>query len=75
MSLEIRDQILKKLNALPYNAQRQVLDFVQALSLSALKGVPGKRMLAFAGLIPKEDLQAMAAAIDDGCEGVDHSEW
>jgi len=48
---------------------------IQAPSLSALKGVPGKRVLALAGLIPKEDLQAMAAAIEDGCEGIDHSEW
>jgi hypothetical protein len=32
-------------------------------------------MLALAGLIPREDLQAMAAAIEDGCEGIDHSEW
>jgi hypothetical protein len=75
MSLEIRDRILEKLNTLPYNAQRQVLDFVQALSLSAPRGVPGEQMLGFAGMIPKEDLQAMAAAIEAGCERVDHSEW
>ncbi len=75
MSLEIRDQILEKLNALPYNAQRQVLNFVQALSLSAPKGIPGKQMLGFAGMIPKEDLQVMAAAIEAGCEGIDRSEW
>jgi hypothetical protein len=75
MSLEIKDQILEELNTLPYNAQRQVLDFVQALALSALKGVPGKQMLGFAGMIPKEDLQAMAAAIEAGREGIDHSKW
>jgi hypothetical protein len=75
MSLEIRGQILEKLNALPYDAQRRVLDFVQALSLSVPKGVPGKQMLSFAGLIPKADLETMAAAIEAGCEGIDHSEW
>lgn len=75
MSLEIRGRILEKLEALPYDAQRRVLDFVQALSLSVPKGVPGKQMLSFAGLIPKADLEAMAAAIETGCEGIDHSEW
>jgi hypothetical protein len=32
-------------------------------------------MLGFAGLIPKADLEAMAAVIEAGCEGIDHGEW
>ena len=75
MSLAIRDQILEKLDTLPFGAQRQVLSFVQALSLSTSKGIPGEQMLGFAGLIPEEDLRAMASAIEAECEKVDSSEW
>jgi len=75
MIVEIKHQILEKLESLPYNAQRQVLGFVQALALSVPKGVSGKQLLSFAGVIPKEDLRAMAAAIEAGCERIDHGEW
>lgn len=75
MIVEIKHQILEKLESLPYNAQRQVLDFVQALALSVPKGISGKQLLNFAGVIPKEDLRAMTAAIEAGCERIDHGEW
>ena len=75
MNPEIKHQILEKLESLPYNAQRQVLDFVQALALSIPRGVSGKQLLAFAGTISQEDLDEMTEAIEAGCERVDHSEW
>lgn len=75
MNVAIKEQILKELDSLPYDFQRRVLDFTQALALSVPKGVPGKQLLHFAGSISKDDLQIMAAAIEAECESVDLNEW
>ena len=75
MNITIKEQILKELDSLPYDFQRKVLDFTQALTLSVPKGVPGKQLLHFAGSIPEDDLQIMAAAIETECESVDLNDW
>ncbi len=67
MSNPIVSQVVEQLTALPYNLQRQVLDFVRALKASTQHGVPGKQLLRFAGFIPLDDLQAMRQATDTGC--------
>jgi hypothetical protein len=75
MNVAIKEQILKELDSLPYEFQQKVLDFTQALALSVPKGVPGKQLLHFAGAIPEDDLQIMAAAIETECERIDLNEW
>jgi hypothetical protein len=71
----IVNQVLKDLNALPYNLQQQVLDFVHALRLSSQNGVPGSQLLRFAGAISDKDLEKMSQAIEEGCEQVESNEW
>lgn len=39
------------------------------------KGTSGKSLLKFAGMISKEELQLMSAAIEEGCERIDTNEW
>jgi len=68
-------QVIEKLSRLPDELQRKVLEFVQALTVSARHGVPGGQLLRFAGVIPLDDLQLMRLAIDAGCEQVDVNEW
>jgi hypothetical protein len=75
MDISIKRKLLEQLEALPYEFQRRVLDFAQALAVSVPKGVPGKQLLRFAGTIPADDLQMMAQAIEVGCEKVDWDEW
>jgi len=75
VNASIEKEIVEQLNALPYELQRQVLDFARALALSAPKGVPGKQLLHFAGAIQKDDLQAMAQAIEASCERINLDEW
>ena len=70
----IQEKLLQQLDTLPEDLQRRVLDFAQALALSVPKGVPGKRLLRFAGAIPADDLRLMQEAIESGCEQVDN-EW
>jgi hypothetical protein len=61
-------ELLDQLDALPLEKQRQLLDF--ARSLAQPKGRPGNEVLLFGRAIDAEDLSAMAAAIEDGCEQV-----
>ena len=74
MSAAIREKLLEQVDVLPYDLQRRVLDFAQALVMSAPKGVPGKELLKFSGVISKEDARQMLEAVEEGCEKVD-DEW
>jgi hypothetical protein len=73
MTEGLQGQILEQISGLPREQQRQVLEF--ARTLSASRGVPGKELLRFGGLIPKEELQRMNAAIEEGCERMDDDAW
>ena len=75
MDTPILNEITKKIMALPYNLQRQVLIFVDALQVSSMRGTPGKLLLEFADTISPDDLSLMRQAIESGCEQVDGSEW
>ena len=71
----IKRELEERLNQLPLDLQRRVLDFASALVTSRPKGTKGQALLRFAGTIPQEDLQEMSRAIEEGCEQVDRHEW
>ncbi len=73
--MTVIDEIIEQLKSLPYELQWRVLEFTRALVLSAPRGVPGHRLLRFAGAIPPDDVQRMREAIEQGCEQVDVNEW
>jgi len=75
VNASLKEEVLKQLNALPYEQQQRVLDFIRALTLSRSSGVPGRKLLRFAGTIEESDLKIMQQAIENGCEKVDYSEW
>jgi chromosome segregation and condensation protein ScpB len=60
---------------LPYERQRQVLRFAEALVQAEPKGVTWKELARFAGCIPKDQLRQMAEAIEEGCERIDVDGW
>jgi len=68
----IKDDLIDELNKLPLELQLKVLDFTKAL---LPKGVTGKSVCKFEGMIPPEDLSVMSQAIEEGCEKVDPGEW
>ncbi len=70
----IKQEIVRQLDHLPLEFQRRILDFTQALVLSLPKGVSGKQLLRFAGVLKAEDAQVMTQAIEAGCERVDTNE-
>jgi hypothetical protein len=75
MSSAIKTRVIEQMDTLPEHLQRRVLEFVQGLQVLARQGVPGKRLLQFAGAIPLDDLESMRQTIENGCEQVDLNEW
>ena len=70
----LKDELLKHLEHLSPELQRQVLELSKAMARSASRGVPGKQLLRFSGIIRLEDARAMAKSIEKGCERVDSLE-
>ena len=71
----IKIQVAKRLDKLPVELQKQVLDFTEDLVMSVAKGVHGKRLLKFSGAIAEKDADAMIQAIEESCEKVDINGW
>ncbi len=75
MDTPVIDQVVKQLKSLPEDKQRRVLEFAQSLGDVSPEGIPGDRLLQFAGSIPSDELRLMSEAIENGCEQVDPNEW
>ncbi len=71
----LKKEILKKLDTLPFEEQRKVLDFTRHLTMVRTVGVHGQELLPFAGTIEKTDLELMQQTIKKGCVRVDLNEW
>ena len=74
MALSLTREILEEVEQLDMERQRRVLGFARSLNRDR-QGTPGNTLLQFMGAIPTEDLQQMADAIEQGCEGVNPNEW
>ncbi|MBF8275212.1 MAG: hypothetical protein HW390_285 [Candidatus Brocadiaceae bacterium] len=68
----IKDNLIDQIEKLPYDLQLRVLNFAKAL---IPRGVEGKSLLPFAGVISEDDLERMSDAIEENCEKVDIHEW
>ncbi len=75
VSSVLERELHQQLECLPSGQQRQVLDFARALASARPHGVPGQKLLSFAGTIAPDDIETMRAAIADGCEQVDAHDW
>ncbi|MGK7919895.1 MAG: hypothetical protein AB4080_07795 [Trichodesmium sp.] len=63
MNLSVINEIVEQLKVMPQNLQYQVLEFAQKLPKTQVRGIPGKKLLPFAGSISPEDLQTMGKTI------------
>lgn len=72
MDASIKNDLINQVESLSTDHQLRVLDFAKSLDP---KGVEGKSLLRFEGLIPADDLETMSKAIEEGCEKVDIGEW
>jgi len=71
----LREELLRHLDHLPPELQRQVLELSRAMARFTSRGIPGKQMLRFSGVLNPEDARAIAKSIENGCERVDSLEW
>ena len=67
--------MIKRLDRLPSEVQIRILNLAEAAAPSPQKGVSGKKLLRFAGILNAADATDMTQAIEDGCEKVDINEW
>ena len=75
MSESVIPMVVEQMLDLTEVEQRKVLAYLQTLRTTTQRGIPGKQLLQFAGLIDTEDLAQMQQAIQRGCEQVDANEW
>jgi len=75
MNTSIIDQVVEQLKVMPQQKQWQVLEFIETVLKTEVRGTPGKQLLRFAGSIPSDELQLMSEAIAQDCEEVDINEW
>ena len=75
MSESVIPTVVEQMLVLPDDVQRQVLNYLQDLRATLHRGIPGKQLVQFAGLITPEDLDQMQQAIERDCEQVDDDEW
>jgi hypothetical protein len=75
MDTPILDKVVEQMRDMPQELQWRVLEFTRALAISTPQGIPGQRLLKFAGAISPDDARRMREAIGQGCERVDANEW
>ena len=72
---DLKKQIITQLDTLSVDLQRKVLDFMEGLTIVLPRGISGRSLLRFDGVIEPEDAQLMKKAIEEGCERVDDVDW
>lgn len=75
MDISIIDELIEQLRVMPQHLQWRVLEFARTLTKTEVQGIPGRRLIRFAGSIPSDDIDLMREAIQQDCEQVDDSEW
>jgi hypothetical protein len=73
--MDIRDEIVARVDQLPPEMQQQVLRFVASLSTSLPRGESGTVLTSFAGLLDPQSAREMVEAIEEECERINASEW
>ena len=74
---DLKRRVLDNLDALDRRGKLRVLDFTRELARRepSKVGATGGALLAFAGSIPKEDLDEMEKVIEEQFEKVNSDEW
>jgi len=73
--MDVRNEIVARLDKLPPETQERVLRFVVSLAAPAPKGESGAVLRRFAGSLDPVSAQEMIRAIDEECEQVNGGEW
>lgn len=73
--MDIRDEIVARVDKLSSEMQDRVLRFVTSLAAPAPIGEPGTVLRPFAGSLDSASAREMIRAIEAECERVDGEDW
>jgi len=73
--MDIRAEIVARVDKLSREKQEEVLRFVSSLALAGPKAQGGAGLRRFSGLIDHSSAREMSQAIEEACERVDANEW
>jgi hypothetical protein len=73
--MDIRDEIVARVDKLSPDVQERVLRFVSSLGTAVPLGESGALLRRFSGLLDPASAHEMIQAIEDDCERVDAGEW
>lgn len=74
--MEIRDEIIAKVDQLPASVQEEVLQYVSALNAELPRtGYTGAELFEFAGTLDHESAREMTAIIEREFGQIDPDEW
>ena len=74
--MDLKSEIMRRVESLPVEQQRQFLMYVQDLEYPCPHGENGAALVSsFAGGLDDASAAEMTEAIEGACEGVDPREW
>lgn len=71
----VADEVMDELRRLDKGERRQVLEYARSLGRSSRNGVSGEALLEHFGAWSDEEANAIAEAIEEGCERVNLDAW
>ena len=72
--MDLKTEIVRRLDALPPERQGDVLAFVDRIGQTLTRGTPGSQFLPFFGTLDDVSAKEMREAIEADCERIDRSE-
>ncbi|MEA2574737.1 MAG: hypothetical protein QOH93_2035 [Chloroflexia bacterium] len=75
LQTDVRDEIVSHLDKFTVEQQQKVLQIVRSMASDVPVGVPGNRLLHYAGTLSKEEAEEMMRVIEEECERIDLSAW
>ena len=73
--MDLRQEIVRKIDSLPPDLQSHVLGFVSSLSASAPLGEKGSALCRFSESLDATSALEMTQAIEEECERVEAGKW
>jgi hypothetical protein len=72
--MDVKDEIMRRVGALPPDAQRELLERLEGEEELPMKGDTLADLLPFVGTLDDQSAQEMIAAIEADCENIDPDE-
>ena len=75
MNKPLPEELLSGLDVLGSEDINLVTDYVRELKEKRERLTNRKKLMSLAGSIPKDEIEQIRAAIEEGCERIDHEGW